>query len=492
MDNQRSDPGSPDAASETRAAHGGGSQAAWPSAPSGGPRDGLAQLDDLPAVNALRRRALLIASGGEFVDGYDLVIIAGALLFLKPQFGLSPAQVGFVAASAYIGAFLGQIVFGNLSDELGRRAIYLFNLLAFVVLAIASAFVANIYELLVIRFLIGVAVGADIPTSMAYLNELAPRRSRGSWAGSLPNLSWAIGALVAAFIWLPLLSVGPNAWRIAFALAAVPAFLVWLGRQTLPESPRWLLRNGETQQARDVLAAFGAENATLTDAGTGERSWTELFQGEQGVRTGATTLLFILNGVAAPIATIATPFILRYVGLLSTQQSLLFSGLVWLANLLGVVTSWYLIDRVGRRRLVITTQVLAGVCAVGIALFGVGRPPVMVPLFFLFGYLQWAAGIPTMWLWASELFPTRLRGAGQGVGNGINRLAIAGNGYLVPVVIAAFGFTPLILGFSVLVFAFAVVVAVFPFFATEGRSLEEINEDAVYAVAEPTLGEGRT
>jgi putative MFS transporter len=439
---------------------------------------GLAHLDNLSAINSLRRRALLIVSAGELVDGYDLVIVGGALLLLKPQFHLSPAEVGYVGAAAYVGAFLGQLWFGNLADRIGRRAIYVFNLLAFAGLAILSALVTNPGELIAIRVLLGLAIGADIPTSMAYLNEISPRQSRGRWGSVLPNWAWCIGAVVAAFLWVPLLGLGANAWRVGFALAAVPAFLVWLARRTLPESPRWLMRQGRVDEARSVLTALGVSNAELAPPSATPRAYLQLFRPPLVTRTGLVSLLFILNGLAAPITTIATPFILHYVGLFSIRSSLIFSALVWVANLAGASVCWLLIDRVGRRRLVIPTQIGAGLCAVAMGLFGHGRPGVLVTLFFVFGFLQWMGAIPAQWLWGSELFPTRLRAAGQGVGNGLNRLAIAGNIYLVPVATAALGFTPLILLFSVLVFGFAAVVAGAPFFATEGKSLEEINPEA--------------
>ncbi len=442
-----------------------------------------AGLDRPGAITAKRRRAMLIISLGELLDGYLIVITAGALILIKPQFNLPASLTGLLGASVFIGAALGMIVLGDVSDRIGRRRIFVVNLLAFVGLSIVSAFVQNVPELMAVRFLLGIAIGADVPTSMAFLNELAPKKSRGAWGGALPNIMWGIGAAGAAFIWLPLLGTGPNAWRWAFGLAAAPALLIWVGRQTLPESPRWLIAQGRTEDAERVLAEFGVETSISGQAPTAgspaearpRRDYRELFSRGYGPRLGAVCGLVILNGLSGPVTTVATPYILRYVGLLSVRDSLLFSGLVWLANLAGSSSCWFLLDRLPRRKLVIWTQATNGVLVVAMALFGRGHPYVLVPLFFVFGYLQWAAAIPAIWLWGTELFPTRVRAAGQGITNGVNRLAVAASIFLVPVALGAAGFPALMIGFAVLTFLFAITVASIRFFATNDVALETLS-----------------
>ena len=245
-----------------------------------GTSESLAELDNRPLSPRQRYAAVLVAFG-EFIDGYDLIVMGAALILLRPQFHLSPAETGALGASTFLGAMLGLLVFGDMSDRWGERAIFVANLLFFVVFSILSAFVNSVPQLFVARFLVGVGVGMDIPTSAAYLAEIAPRRRRGIIAGSLLNLMWIFGAMVSNLIALPLMAwTGPAAWRWMFGLAAVPAALVLLARQALPESPRWLLSHGRTEEAQQALRSFGVttDTATLSRLSTRAGSYGELFR----------------------------------------------------------------------------------------------------------------------------------------------------------------------------------------------------------------------
>jgi MFS transporter, putative metabolite transport protein len=421
-----------------------------------------------------QRYAALLVAFSEFIDGYDLLVIGGALIFLKPEFHLSPAETGALGASGFLGAMVGLMVFGDMSDRLGRRAIFVANLIFFVVFSIISAFITSVPQLFVARFLVGVGIGMDIPTSTAYLAEIAPARHRGKVLGALTQITWILGALTSTLVALPLERIfGQSAWRWMFGLAALPAALVLLGRQGLPESPRWLIAHGHVAKAREALASFGvdATDAELVSHG-GRGCWTELFSPPMRRRVGWVATIFFLNCLAGPIATVATPYVIHTVGAFSVQTTLLFSTLVWGTSLIGSACSLLLIDRIGRKPLCYISLVPAGVLALVMAATANRSPTMLVIGYFAFSFFIWLGGPSLQWGWSSELFPTRLRGRSQGFCNGMCRLAIAINIFLVPVALASIGFGPFIALLSLPLFTYALIVNRMTMFESAGLSLE--------------------
>lgn len=444
----------------------------------GTPSASLTELDNR-GLSPRQRYAAILVAFGEFIDGYDLIVMGAALILLRPQFHLSPAATGALGASTFLGAMVGLLVFGDMSDRWGRRAIFVANLLFFVVFSIVSAFVQSVPQLFVARFLVGVGVGMDIPTSAAYLAEIAPRHRRGIIAGSLLNIMWIFGAMVSNLIALPLLAwTGPAAWRWMFGLAAVPAALVLLGRQALPESPRWLLAHGRTDTARTVLRSFGidVDAATLGRPTSSAGSYGQLFRPPFRGRVLLVALIFFLNCISGPLSTIAVPFVLRTVGALSNETSLLFSTLVWCTSLLGVLVGLMLIDRIGRRQLLYLAVIPEALAALFMAFAGPGHPPMLVAGFFAFSFCSWLGPAVLTWVWSSELFPTRLRGRSQGFCNAACRLAISINIFVIPVGVATVGFTASIVILSLPLFALAVLVRQLPFLDSGGHSLEALAE----------------
>ncbi|MBV8166239.1 MAG: MFS transporter [Alphaproteobacteria bacterium] len=427
-----------------------------------------------------QRFATGLVAAGEFIDGYDLLVMGAALIYLRPQFNLSPSELGLLGASTFIGAILGLLVFGDLSDRIGRRAIFIVNLFFFVVFAIASALVETTTQLFVMRFLVGVGVGMDIPTSTAYLAEVAPRRQRGAILGSLLNMMWVLGAMTSTLLALPLTAwFGDDAWRWMLGLGAVPAVLILFGRQMLPESPRWLVSRGRTEEARAAFAAFGitARDEDLVGRKR-EGSYAELLRPPLLRRTALVSVVFLLNCFSGSISTIATPLVLRTVGALSVQTTLLFSATVWMTAFAGTIASSFLIDRIGRRKLCYVSVIPFGIIALVLSAFSAGNPVVLVVGFYAISFATWIGIAVLVWVWASELFPTHLRGRSQGICNGFCRLAIAGNIYLVPIALAGVCFSTYIALLSIPMFTIAVLVMLFPDFEGSQKGLEDLAASA--------------
>ena len=115
--------------------------------------------------------SLVLAALGQYVDGYDLIVVGSALLFLRPYFNLSASESGLIGALAFVGAGVGLLIFGPLVDRIGRKTIYMINLLLFVIISIVTAFVATFVELSIARFAVGLAIGRDIPATTAFISE---------------------------------------------------------------------------------------------------------------------------------------------------------------------------------------------------------------------------------------------------------------------------------------------------------------------------------
>lgn len=410
-----------------------------------------------------------IVAFGEFIDGYDLLVIGAAMLFLRPYFNLTTGQVGVVSASAFIGTAMGLLVFGDLSDRFGRRVIFMINLVFFVVASIGAAFAGSFWQLVVVRFVLGLAVGMDIPTSHAFLAEISPRSRRGRIAGSLPNMMWLSGAIVSVILALLLGPVfGYETWRWLFGLAAIPAAAVLVARQFLPESPRWLLAHGREDEARRVFEMLELEPPRQVE--THRRSYRDLLSGNAWRRLLAVTAFFAIQAFGGAVATVAGPLVLDSTGI-GRSNSLYFSLAGFVIGLVAVTVGAMIIDRVNRRTLGIWTCLGVFVAGLGIATLGRHSTTWLLVCYIAYSLLTWFGPGVLSWVWSAEAFPTSLRGLGSGIAQSVTRLAIAANVVLVPTLLADLGLTTIGLYACAYLIAAGIVLAS-PFLATTGRELE--------------------
>ncbi|MBB5156507.1 MFS transporter [Saccharopolyspora phatthalungensis] len=419
--------------------------------------EGLGTFDDDRHVDRRRRIAMRTIAAGMFVDGYDLIALSGVLVQVKDQMHLGAGQIGLLGASTYFGSMVGAIIFGRLADRLGRRVIFQWTLVCFVAISLLSALVTNVEQLYTARVLLGVAIGAELAAGLAFLNEIAPRNSRGGWAGALPQIMWSTGALSAILVDALLLAVGDeNAWRWMFAAGAVPAMIALLARLHLPESPRWLLLKGRTDQAVEALAYFGIS----TSAGRLEAQAQALrTHGERaraavpGMRTLVTgphrtiaLIVITLVGFVSLVgggSSILGPYVFEQIGKLSQIQSVLSGAVIWVGALIGAILSFTLVDRIGRIRAYISTHVALFLVYVLMVTIGFGTW-VLVPLYCLYGVFNWIASSISGVL-PSELLPTSVRGAANGLAHGLNRFCNGLVVLLVPVGLELLGFRGVVL-----------------------------------------------
>ncbi|MFI7006616.1 MFS transporter [Streptomyces sp. NPDC050145] len=440
-------------------------------APTGGPSEQRARY--------ARKWTPRIVAFGEFIDGYDLLVMGAAMIFLKPAFALTNFEVGWLSAVAFIGAAVGLVVFGDLSDRFGRKVIFVINLVFFVAASIAAAFVTEVWQLMIARFLIGVAVGMDIPTSHAYLAEISPKARRGRIAGSLPNMMWLLGAITSVLVALALRDVaGPNTWRWMFGLAAVPALAVLIARQFLPESPRWLRARGRHEEARQVFALLGVEEPKAAPA-PAERDLRELLRDGAGRRLAVVAGFFAFNSFGGAVATVAGPLVMTAAGI-GAEHALYFSLGGYAVGLAGVLVGALVIDRVNRRTMGVTACLGVFAAGLGIAFLGPKSHAALLVFWLAYSLLTWFGPGVLAWVWSSEVFPTHLRGVGSGLTQSASRLMAALNVTLVPTMLESFGLKTVAVAACAYVVC-AGLVASAPFLATTGVELEETNAGAAPA-----------
>jgi putative MFS transporter len=434
-----------------------------------------------PQLWSRQLRASYLIALGELIDGYDLLVMGVALLFLKGDLGLSDAQLGVVGAVSFLGTAVGLIVFGDLSDRYGRRRIFVLNLYLFIAFALASACVTSLWQLVAARFLMGVGIGMGIPASTAYLAEVAPAQRRGALLGSLPNTLWIVGALLSIALALPLINwAGERSWRYLMGFGAFPALLVLLMRRALPESPRWLLAQGRREEALATMACLGMTLGSIAEIETGRSrqratSYFDLFTAPWLRRIVLVTVIFSLNGLAGSVTTICAPLVMKRVAALSDSAALVFTGLTWLVALFGTLVSAVLIDRVGRRRLCYGSTLTFSAAALAMASWGSRYPAVLIGGFFVITLATWSGIAVLTWVWASELFPTMLRGRSQGFASAACRVAVAANILVMPVALSTVSFSSYMTVLSLAMLSIALLTAVSPQLDSGGRVLEAVS-----------------
>lgn len=203
---------------------------------------------------------------GIMLDGYDFFIIGAANPLVEDEFSASAWQLGLVSTAAILGAFIGAAFLGPLGDRLGRRRIFKWDLIMFVVFSIACMFAWDVYSLIVMRFLVGIAIGLDYPIAASFLAEILPIKNRGRWLVSAFALQ-AVGMLLGALIGVLALTLLPSdgSWRWMLGFGAIPALLIVFLRRVIPESPRWLAQNGAEAEAIAVASQItGRDDIELT------------------------------------------------------------------------------------------------------------------------------------------------------------------------------------------------------------------------------------
>lgn len=410
-------------------------------------------------------RWVILASMADYIDAGSIVAGAVALSFWAEAFGMSNSLVGILGAfsSNAISAGVGALIGGYLGDRVGRKTLYQYDLLVYMLGALILALAPSKWVLVVGYLILGLAVGADIPTSWALVSEISPSGSRAKLMG-LGNVFWYIGPLVTLGLALVVqrMGLGLLGVRIVFLHLVVVAGVTYYLRRGLEKSERWQRAHSEAKSDGRTLGTFS--------------KFKEVFTG-----ANLRSLLFVASvysvwNLVAGTYGFFLPFILESAGNTSTAASYALQGLWFVSAIVAVVLVFMRYgDRSNRRPLYVVSAGLQVIAFALFIVFPISNTTVAIANVVLFGVGQGLAAWPLYRLWSVELFPTLIRGTAQGVITGILRISIGFWSFFVPV-LSENGFKT-VAGIMTGFLLFTLVVGTMFLPNTGNKSLEEIQDE---------------
>lgn len=377
-----------------------------------------------------------VIAGGMFIDGFILGGIGLVMPAMTTDLNLSATMQGLIGASALIGIFFGGPLGGYFADKIGRKPMFIVDLSIFLVGSVAQFFVADAWQLFVIRLLMGMAIGADYAIGWPLLVEFAPARLRGKLM-AFQEVAWYVGYLLAYAVGY-YMSTGINAdWRIILGMSTIPSLIVFLLRLGTPESPRWLISKGRREEAMEIARECMEDDDVrdLVHEKVVKPSFAKLFSPQYFKSTFFVSMYWVCN--VTPYFAIATfaPIVLESLGMEDgLGGAFLLNGVV----VAGAVASMYLIERVGRRKLSIPPMWIAAVALVVIGLFSHVSPVVILVCFMAFSFFN-AISTALTGVYPGEVFPTEIRGAGVGFATAFSRIGAAAGTFILPLSVEGLG-----------------------------------------------------
>ena len=443
----------------------------------------IARMERLPVARTLIWTRLVVGPATVF-DGYTTLAIAFVLPVLSKAWNLTPAEIGWIISSGYLGQLVGALGCSWLAERFGRLKVLTGTIVIYTLMSLACVFSWSAASLIVFRFVQGIGTGGEVPVASAYINEFAAAKGRGRFF-LLYEVLFVVGLAFAAVLGYLLVPV--FGWQSLFYVGLLPAMLTLPMRMFLPESPRWLISKGRFAEAdlivkrleNDVvasgraLAPVGAPSIQPLTPSKAHVDWRELFSPTYRRRTLMLWALWfsaymVNNGLVTWLPTLYTK-----VFNVPLQTAL---GYGFATNLFGVLTSIIcalFIDRVGRRRWYIVAFFLAVVPLV--VLFALGAKSaveVLILATLAYGTIQTITY--SLYLYTAELYPTRIRALGSGTGSAWLRIGSSVGPLVVAQVMAFAGVNWVFLVFAGILVIGGTICAAFAI-ETRQRVLEELS-----------------
>ncbi len=435
-------------------------------------------------LNAYLLKSTVVAALGGLLFGFDTAVISGTTSALASTYDLSPTLLGVTVASALYGTIVGAMLAGWPGERYGRRDSLRGMAILYLVLALGCAAAWNWPSLVVFRFMSGLGIGGSSVLGPMYIAEIAPAKLRGRLVGFF-QFNVVLGILLAYFsnYLIGLRHLGASEWRWELGVAALPAALFFIMLFTIPRSPRWLAKKGRVDEARAVLQMTGDENyehdlqdivasIRIEQKQAAEKLFTRKYAfpiflavsiGMFNQLSGINAILYYLNDIFG------------YAGF-SKVSGNLQAVAIGATNLLFTLIAMSVIDRIGRKKLLLIGSVGTAACLAGVAaIFFTGRNENLL-VWLLIGYIAFFAFSQgaVIWVYLSEVFPNTVRAKGQSLGSFSHWFMNAAISGIFPLMAASSGAYPFVFFSLMMVLQFFVVLFVYP--ETKGVSLEEMEK----------------
>ncbi|MCF7956744.1 MAG: sugar porter family MFS transporter [Phycisphaerae bacterium] len=372
----------------------------------------------------------VVAALGGLLFGYDTGVINGSLKFVQLKFDLTAAMKGFAASSALLACIFGAAFAGALSDRLGRKKVLILSAILFLISAIGTALPQNLIQFIIFRIIGGLGVGAASMTSPMYIAEISPARIRGRMV-SLNQFAIVTGMLVVYFINYFIAGLGDEAWNVEtgwrwmFGSECVPAVLLLGLLFFVPESPRWLTKQGQKDKALGILSKVDGADYAKTEMLMIEEnlshesgSLSQLFSPKMRIVLVIGVVLAVLQQVTGiNVFLYFGSEIFEKLGGETIDAALLQQVVVGAVNLLFTVIAIWTVDKLGRKPLMIVGSIGMGVALFAMGFAGMQQATGMWLLAFVLIYIaSFALSVgPVVWVILSEIFPTKIRGRAMGI-----------------------------------------------------------------------------
>jgi MFS transporter, SP family, arabinose:H+ symporter len=435
-------------------------------------------------MNRYLFKGTAVGALGGLLFGFDTAVIAGATHQLTQVYSLSPSQLGLTVAIALIGTVIGAMSAGAIGQKFGGRDTLRVMAVLYIISALGSGLAWNWYVLLGARFIGGLGIGGSSVLGPVYIAELAPAKWRGRMVGMF-QVNIVIGILLAYFsnFVIAQLHLGGAEWRWQLGIAALPAVLFLVMLFGIPRSSRWLVTQDRVDEARQVLELMGSPNSEaelkeIVDSIHLERankseplfSWKyrrpiflAVTIGMFNQLSGINAILYYLNDIFAAAGFSRVSGDLQAVAIGAT-------------NLVATLLAMTVIDRLGRKKLLLFGSIGTALCLAGVAAVFFTNTHQALLVWLLVAYIAFFAVSQgaVIWVYISEVFPTKVRSKGQSLGSSSHWVMNAAIAYTFPLLAKSSGAYPFVFFSAMMIVQFLVVLVAYP--ETKGVTLEQLQK----------------